>query len=81
MTTPEKYAADHEYTPEELLALWTQCAARISVSGQSYRIGTREYTAADSAEVRRQIEFWESRCTTPQVGGIATNLIRLRGVS
>ena len=51
-----KYVAGFEYTDAELLALWRECLARISVSGQEYQMdlpggGTQRYTAADIAEM------------------------------
>ncbi len=55
-----KYVADDEYTDAELLALFRQCYARISVSGQSYQMstpggGTTTFTSADLPRVREQI--------------------------
>lgn len=56
-----KYVANDTYTDAELLALWRECYARISVSGQSYQMaipggGTQTYTSADVRYVRDQID-------------------------
>lgn len=56
-----KYVANDTYTDAELLALWRECYARISVSGQSYQMaipggGTTTYTSADIRYVRNQID-------------------------
>jgi hypothetical protein len=61
-----KYVAGFEYTDAELLALWRECLARISVSGQEYQMdlpggGTQRYTAADLPEVRKTINELESK--------------------
>jgi len=61
----DKYVADNTYSDEELLALWRECYARISVSGQTYQMniggGTRMFTSANLSEVWRQIELLERR--------------------
>lgn len=69
---PEKYEAAATYTPAEMVALWTECSARISVSGQSYRIGNREFTAADLQYVNQQIVFWEARAEAADSGMVQT---------
>jgi hypothetical protein len=58
---PTKYVANDTYTDAELLALFRECYARISVSGQSYQMttpggGTTTFTAADLPRVRDQID-------------------------
>ena len=50
---------------EAKLSLWLEAEAALAAS-QSYTIdvegNTRSLTRANLAEVRQQIEFWESRC-------------------
>ena len=69
-----KLAADHEYTDAELLALYREAFARLSVGGQSYKIGTREYVAADLPHIRETITWLESRVESSS-SGIAFNSI------
>lgn len=60
-----KYTAENNYSDDELLALWRECFARISVSGQSYQMniggGTRMFTGANVKEVRDNISWLERR--------------------
>jgi len=79
MTTPAKFAADHTYTDQELLDLWRQCHAAISVMGQSYEIGDRVYTAANSQEVIRNIQFYESRVNAASGSNPSQILARFPG--
>jgi hypothetical protein len=82
----EKYVADAEYTWAELLALWKQCYARISVSGQSYQFniggGTRMYTQADLKYVKEQIVFCQQQIdletSAATANGGAQNLVQFR---
>jgi hypothetical protein len=73
---PEKYSTTNDYTDAELLALYRECLARISVSGQSYQVMGRIFTAANLAEVRRQIEWLEGRINS--ASGMATNIARIK---
>lgn len=63
----DKYEAANTYTDDEILALFRECLARISVSGQSYMMqlgaigGTRMYTSADLEAVSKQIDWLERR--------------------
>lgn len=43
----------------EMLDLWMDCERELA-SGQAkhYKVGTREYTAFDIAEVRERVQFW-----------------------
>ena len=76
--TATKYVADFDYTNAELLALYRQCLARISVSGQEYEIGTRRFTAADLAEVRATINELEQKVSAGTCRGAAESLVSLR---
>lgn len=62
---PDKFVADHSYSDQELLALWRECYARISVTGQSYQMnmggGTRTYTDVNMQYVQGQIDWLERR--------------------
>ncbi len=60
-----KYTADDEYTDAELLSLFRQAYARVSVSGQSYQMttpggGTTTFTSADLPRIRDQITALEA---------------------
>lgn len=79
-----KYAASFEYTNAELLALYRECLARISVSGQSYQMnvggGTREFVGADVKEVMEIVDRLQAlvdaeEAATAGTGG-AQNLVR-----
>ena len=55
---------------EEQLAVWL--AASIAVaSGQAYSIAGRSLTRANAAEIRNQIEYWDSKVQTLSRGGRA----------
>lgn len=79
MTTPAKFAADHTYTDQELLDLWRQCYATVSVMGQTYVMGDREWTAADNAEIIRNIQFLESRINAASGANPSQILARFPG--
>lgn len=55
-----KYEAEYEYTDAELLALFRQAKARVSISGESYTIGGRTFRSADLAEINRTIKSLEA---------------------
>ena len=69
-----KLVAENEYTDSELLALWREAHAKLSVGGQSYRIGSREFTAADLKYIREQIEWLEQRVNNEDDGLILTDV-------
>ena len=55
---------------EEQLEVWL--AASIAVaSGQAYSIAGRSLTRANAAEIRNQIEYWDSKVQTLSRGGRA----------
>ena len=45
------------------------------VSGQSYSISGRHLTRADSAEIRKNILFWEKRVKRLSGGGISVKRV------
>ena len=57
----DKYEAGYTYTDAELLALYREALAAISVGGQQYRIDDRWFTSADLPEVRDMITWLEQR--------------------
>lgn len=65
------------YTDTELLALWREAFARISV-GHSYRIGSRTMTKADVEEVRKMISWLEQRVEAEASGPITVDVRRKR---
>lgn len=73
-----KYEAANTYTDAELLALYREAAARVSVSGQSYKLGTKEFTAADLPEIRRMIDWLDQRVNAAAGQGMAHNVARLK---
>ena len=42
------------------LDAWVAASAAVA-KNQRYKIGDREYTRADAAEIRAQIDFWEQK--------------------
>jgi hypothetical protein len=69
-----KPAASFDYTDAELLALWRECLATISVKGGRYRIGQREWQSHDLREVREMVEYYERRVAAES--GLAVNHAR-----
>lgn len=72
---PAKFATTNSYTDAELLALFREAYAQIAATGQSYKIGTREYVAADLADIREEIAWLDSRINSDTAP--AVNLARL----
>lgn len=61
-------------TDQELLDSFRACLIRISVAGQSYQMkGGRIYTAANITEVRKTIDWLETRIAAADTGGFAVN--------
>jgi hypothetical protein len=79
----EKYAAANDYTDAELLALYRECLARISVSGQSYQMtlggGTRNFTAADLKQVREMVTWLEDKISRVSAGSTVNYANLTRG--
>lgn len=71
-----KLVAGFEYTDAELLALFRECLAKISVRGQSYMIAGKTYTSLDVADVLQTISALESRVAASSSGPIGLSSIR-----
>lgn len=41
--------------------MWSKCENTIAVGGQEYEVEGRKFTRADLPEVRKQMNYWESR--------------------
>lgn len=46
---------------QEMLELWRAAERRLAHGAKSYKIGARELTYQDIAEVRRWIDYWAER--------------------
>jgi len=74
----EKRVASFTYTDQELLDLWRECDARISMN-QSYKMADgREFTLADAAQVRLNIAYYEAKVNAA-AGGPDRILVRMAG--
>lgn len=71
-----KVTTANTYTDTELLALFREGVALIAATGQAYKIGTREYNAANLPAMRDMIDWLEGRISI-ETNGIATNYTRL----
>lgn len=71
-----KPAADYTYTDAELLALWREAVAVISIKGKSYQIGSRTYTFHDLDHVQAMVEYYERRVDA--ASGMSVNLARMK---
>lgn len=45
---------------QEMLAVWKDAYRAIALSGQSYKLGTRQLARADLPEVKKQFDFWRN---------------------
>lgn len=45
---------------QEMLTLWKQAYRAIAISGQSYKLGTRQLTRADLSEVKKELAYWRN---------------------
>ncbi len=71
-----KVTTANTYTDAELLALFREGVALIAATGQAYKIGTREYNAANLPAMREMIDWLEGRISA-ESNGIVTNYARL----
>jgi hypothetical protein len=55
---------------EAQLAAWLAASTAVA-SGQAYSIAGRSLTRANAAEIRNQIDFWDSKVKTLSRGGMA----------
>lgn len=72
----EKITTANEYTDAELLALWREADAQITISGQAYSNEIGSFTAVDAEKIKRAISFYEDRISSASEG-LAQNLCRL----
>lgn len=73
-----KHVAEASYTDAELLELYRAAYASIAAGAQRYRIGTREFQAADLNHIREQIEWLESRIARSGSGGLGHRNVRFK---
>lgn len=71
-----KITTENEYSDAELLALWREADAQITISGQSYSNEVGTFTAVDAAKIKRAIEFYEARIVSASEG-LVQNLCQL----
>lgn len=50
------------------LDLWLAADEAVA-KGQRYKIGDREFTRVDAAEIRNQIDYWQSKLEIANRGG------------
>ena len=60
---------------EAQLAAWLAASEAVA-RNQSYRIGERQLTRADAAEVRRMVDYWDGKVQA--LAGAATGRGRVR---
>jgi hypothetical protein len=53
------------------LALWLAADAAVA-SGQSYAMGEKSLTLANAGEIRKNIDFWLSKCSSLSQTGAST---------
>lgn len=63
---------------EAQLASWLAADTAVS-QGQAYTIGTRALTRANAAEIRENIQFWDSK--TKELARSSGGGIRVRGIT
>ena len=73
-----KLTADFDYSDAELLALFREAFAKITVTGGSYKFGDREFTSHDLPEIRKTIAWLEQRVNAAASGPIAINKLQLK---
>ena len=64
---------------EAQLSLWLTVLSDIAENGQSNATGTRTYTAANLADVQRQVDYWDGKVKKLSNGGRSS--IRFRGIT
>jgi hypothetical protein len=69
-----KLVAEHDYTDAELLALWREAYAQLSVGGQEVTMRGRTFRAADLPHIRDQITWLESRISSNSEGFTMINV-------
>ena len=56
---------------ESQLTLWLAADAAVA-SGQSYSMGEKALTLANAGEIRKNIDFWLSKCSSLSQSGATT---------
>lgn len=69
------------YTREyasEMLHLWMDCERELA-TGQAkhYKVGSREYTAFDIAEVHKQVQYWADELAKIDGSARGTRVVRV----
>lgn len=77
----DKLTTANTYTDAELLALFREALAIVSISGQSYTMqlpggGQRTWTSVDASKLAQLVAEWEAKLTSSS-NGLATNYVRL----
>ena len=58
------------------LKLWLEVEDAVA-TGQSYKIGSRTLTRADLSEVRKQIDYWQSKYSSLSNGSAGRRVVRV----
>ena len=72
----KKITTANTYSDQELLALWREAEAVVSVSGQSYTNAVGSFTSANLDQIRKSIVFYESRIESSN--GLSINIARIK---
>jgi len=72
----KKITTANSYTDVELLALWREADAVVSVSGQSYTNAIGTFTSANLDQIRASIMFYESRISGDS--GLSINIASIK---
>ena len=65
---------------EAQLAIWLAADTAVA-SGQSYTIGGRSLNRANAAEIRTNIDYWDSKVQKLTASASSSGGIRVRGVT
>lgn len=62
----------------DMLNLWMECERELA-TGQAkhYRVGSREFTAFDIAEVHKQVQFWADEVAKIEGSARGTRVVRV----
>ena len=77
-STSSKYAAAFTYSDQELLDLYRQAMAAVTIKGQSYEVAGRKWTAADLLELRNTVAYYERRVNASSYGLIQNQIVLRR---
>lgn len=75
-----KIAASHTYSDQDILNLFRECLATISVRGAKYEINGVIYTSLDLDKVQQLVNIYQTRVDQAS-RGMAANLIQFAGRS